>query len=310
MKQYFAGIEGGGTKFNILIANSPADIYSEVRVPTTTPEETIPQIGHYFQEIQTNEKIKIRAVGIGCFGPLDLNPHSATFGCILSTPKKGWRNFDLFGRLKAISQVETYIDTDVNCAALGEGRWGTAQNLSNFIYLTIGTGIGGGIVANSKPIHGMMHPEMGHIYIPHDLRSDPFKGICPYHGDCFEGLASGPAIEKRWGKPASELPADHPAWELEATYIAYALAAYTFTVSPQKIILGGGVMQQGHLFELIRLKLTRIINKYLPVGNLEHSMGEFVTPAALGGRSGSLGAIALAEENYQENQNELPIKHE
>ncbi|MGA3098439.1 MAG: ROK family protein, partial [Bryobacteraceae bacterium] len=205
-------IEAGGTKFVCGVGTGPQDL-ATASFSTLSPPATVESVAGFFQGAQ------LKAVGIGSFGPVDLNPDSPTFGYITSTPKQGWRQFDLAGAVARALGAPVKIDTDVNAAAVGEARWGAARGLSDFLYLTVGTGIGGGAVANGAVVHGLTHPEMGHIRIPHDLSRDPYPGGCPFHGDCLEGLASGPAIEARWGKPAQELPADHPAWALEARYI-------------------------------------------------------------------------------------------
>jgi fructokinase len=187
------------------------------------------------------------------------------------------------------------IDTDVNAAAIGESCWGAARGLSDFLYLTVGTGIGGGAVVNGEIVHGLMHPEMGHIRIPHDLARDPYPGVCPYHRDCLEGLASGPAIQERWGKPGEELPPDHPAWALEAHYLALGLASWVCTLSPKRIVLGGGVMQQTQMFPLIRSELSDLLNRYILTPVLQEGMESYLVPPVLGNRSGVLGALALAK---------------
>ena len=183
----------------------------------------------------------------------------------------------------------------MNGAALSEGRWGAGQGLDNLIYLTVGTGIGGGGLVDGRPIHGLLHPEMGHIRVPHDRQADPVAGSCPYHGDCLEGLASGPAIEARWGRPGSELPGDHPAWALEAHYLAQGLANLVLSQSPQRLILGGGVMDQAQLFPLIRAQVRQLLNGYIQSPWLEDRLAEYIVPPALGARAGVLGALALAE---------------
>ncbi len=236
------GIEAGGTKFVCAVGSGPNDIRAEHRFPTTTPEETLAQAIAFFQA-QVEEHGRIAAIGIAAFGPLDPNPASPTFGYITTTPKPGWANADVVGVIKTALGVPVGFDTDVNGAALGEHRWGAAQDVDTFIYLTIGTGVGGGVMVNGRLLHGLIHPELGHISLPHDWAQDPYKGRCPYHGDCLEGMAAGPAIGERWGQPAFELPADHPAWELEAHYLALALRSYICTLSPQRIIMGGGVME-------------------------------------------------------------------
>ena len=237
----------------------------------------------------------LQSVGIASFGPVDLNPTSPTCGHITSTPKPGWRNCDFAGAVGKALRVPVGFDTDVNGAALGEARWGASQGLSDFLYLTVGTGIGGGAVSNGRVLHGLLHPEMGHIRIPH-LSGDPYAGICPYHRDCLEGLASGPAIQARWGKPAQELPPDHPAWAMEAHYLALGLATWVCTLSPRRIVLGGGVMQQSHLFPLIRTELLNLLNGYIQAPEIVDSIDTYVVPPRLGSRAGVLGALVLAEQ--------------
>ena len=285
----YGGIEAGGTKFVCAVGSGPNDIRAETRFPTTTPEETLERTIAFFREQE-----KPAAIGIGSFGPVDPNLKSPTYGYITTTPKPGWASTDFVGALLKAFDVPIGFDTDVNAAALGENRWGAAQGLDTFIYLTIGTGIGGGIMAEGNLVHGMMHPEMGHIFLPHDREQDPFEGSCPFHGDCLEGLASGPALEARWGARAETLSIDHPAWELEASYVADALINYTLTLAPQRIILGGGVMQQAHIFPLIREKFRARLNKYLSVPEINQHVDTFIVPPALGNQAGILGALALA----------------
>jgi fructokinase len=265
-------------------------------VPTTSPQTTIDQIIAFFRDQAGRE---LSAVGVGAFGPVDLHPESPTFGFITSTPKVGWQQYDLAWTLYRALQVPIGFDTDVNAAAAGEARWGAGRGLPNFLYLTVGTGIGGGALVNGEVIHGLLHPEMGHIRIPHDLGADPFPGSCPYHKDCLEGLASGPAMQARWGKRAQELPADHPAWALEAHYLALGLATWVCTVSPERILLGGGVMQQASLFPMIRQELLRLLNGYIDAKPLLNEIDSYVAPPELGTRAGVLGAMVLAEHIYR-----------
>ena len=285
----YGGIEAGGTKFVCAVGTAPDDL-RETRFPTTTPDETINRAIAFFRE-----QPRVAAVGIASFGPIDLHSDSSTFGYITTTPKPGWRNTDLVGALRRALGVPVGFDTDVNAAALGEQRWGAARGLDTFIYLTIGTGIGGGGLASGKLLHGLIHPEMGHIYPPHDRARDPFPGVCPYHGDCLEGLASGPAMEKRWGQRAETLPADHPAWELEAHYLALALVNYVCILSPQRIILGGGVMEQSQLFPLVRREMQQLLDGYVQSPAIIEDIDAYIVPPELGKRAGVLGAIALGE---------------
>ncbi len=291
----YGGIEGGGTKFVCAVGTGPDDIRAETRFPTTTPTETMEQAVEFFKQ-QEVDFGRLSAIGFACFGPLDPKPDSPTFGHILPTPKPGWSNADVVGPLRSALGIPVAFDTDVNGAALGEGRWGAGQGLQNFIYLTVGTGIGGGAYVEGKLLHGLIHPEMGHIPLRHDKAKDPYEGNCPFHGDCFEGLASGVAVEKRWQKSGHELSEDHPAWELEAEYIAQALASYSFTLSPQRIIIGGGVGSLGHLLPKIQQKTKQLINGYIQSSVILEHIESYIVNPGLGNRSGMLGAIALAEQ--------------
>ena len=298
--KYFGGIEAGGTKFVCVVTDEGKNILAETRFPTTTPEETLGRTLDFFHQENRQLPQPICAIGAACFGPIDLNPASETFGYITSTPKPGWANTAFVRPLEEAFDVPVAIDTDVNAAAIGEGTWGAAVGMDSFIYLTIGTGIGGGAVYHGKPIHGLIHPEMGHIRIPHDWAVDPFAGFCSYHGDCFEGLAAGPALQRRWGQPGDSLPVDHPAWALEAHYIALALQSFICTLSPTRIILGGGVMQQAHLFPLIREDVIKLLNGYIQSPAILEHVDEYIVAPGLGGRAGVLGAIALAQQFYRE----------
>ena len=291
----FGGIEAGGTKFVCAVGSGPDDIRAETRFPTTTPEETIGQAIAFFRE-QREQHGELAALGIAAFGPLDPDPASTTYGYITSTPKPGWANTDFAGPLARALNLPVAFDTDVNGAALGEGRWGAAQGLDTFIYLTIGTGIGGGAMVGGSLLHGLLHPEMGHVRLPHDRQQDPYPGRCPYHGDCLEGLASGPAIAARWGRPAETLPVDHPAWSLEAHYLALGLVNFIVTLSPQRMILGGGVMEQAHLFPLVRRRVLELLNGYVQSPRLLEAIDTYIVPPALGRRAGVLGALALARQ--------------
>lgn len=291
----YGGIEAGGTKFVCAVGSNPDNLEHVERFPTTTPAETLQKCVEYFQNRVASGQ-KLAALGIASFGPVDPNPESPRFGYITSTPKPGWRDTDFVGPLKKALQIPVAFDTDVNVAALGEYTWGAAQGLDTFVYLTIGTGIGGGGLINGKMMHGLIHPEMGHIRIPHDLNRDPFPGRCPFHGDCLEGLASGPAIEDRWKTSGSELPPDHPAWELQAEYLSYAAVNFICTLSPQKLILGGGVMDQEGLFEKIHRRVADLLNNYIDAEELRSKIADYIVPPGLGNRSGVLGALALARQ--------------
>jgi fructokinase len=274
----FGAIEAGGTKFVCGVGTGPNDLET-VTIPTTAPEETTAAAIAFLRGRG------VRAVGIASFGPVDLRA-----GRITSTPKLAWQNFDLAGTVRRGLNVPVAFDTDVNGAALGEARWGAARGVSDFLYLTVGTGIGGGAMVNGALLHGLSHPEMGHIRLPRDVSSvlerDGFAGVCPFHGDCLEGLASGPALATRYGRPASELEPGHDAWVLEARYLALGLASFVCTLSPKLILIGGGVTEQTHLFPMIREELSKILNGYVEAPPVERP--------ALGSRAGVLGALALA----------------
>jgi fructokinase len=290
MNDTWGGIEAGGTKFVCAVGAGPDDLRAEVKIPTTAPGETLARAIGFFKE-----HAGLVAVGIATFGPVDLDPDSSTYGFIKGTPKPGWSNTDIAGTVGRALEVPVALDTDVNGAALGENRRGAARGLDTFIYLTIGTGIGGGGMSGGKMLHGMIHPEMGHIRIPHDRERDPFPGVCPYHGDCLEGLATGPALEARWGRHSDTLPPEHPAWDLEARYLALALVNFICTLSPQRIVMGGGVMEQRRLFPLVRRKVQELLNGYLRAPEVLDDIEGYIVPPGLGNRSGVLGAIALTQ---------------
>lgn len=293
MTKRFVGIEAGGTKFVCADGSGPDDLSAPISFPTTKPAETIQQTLEFLHAQAQNGPLD--AIGIASFGPVDPHPGSPTYGYITTTPKPGWANFDFINAIRKHFNVPIGFDTDVNGAALGEWRWGAAQGLDTFLYLTIGTGIGGGGMVNGQLMHGLIHPEMGHMLLRHDPQRDPFPGRCPFHGDCLEGLAAGPAIEQRWGQPAVTLAPDHPAWDLEAEYLALGLVNLITALSPQRIILGGGVMQQPQIFPLLRKKVQLLLNGYVQSPAITDSIDSYIVPPALGGRAGVLGAIALAE---------------
>ena len=281
----FGAIEAGGTKFVCGVGTGPDDIVT-TRIPTTSPETTVAAAVSWLRAESGGE---LRAVGIGSFGPVELKRDSPSYGHITSTPKMGWRNFDLAGAVRKALSVPVAFDTDVNASVLGEARWGAARDVENCLYLTVGTGIGGGAILSGRLLHGMTHPEMGHVRIPHDLVRDPFRGNCPYHGDCLEGLASGPALEARWGISPLELADDHPAWVLEAEYLAYGIANFVCTLSPERVLVGGGVMRRARLFGMVRSELSRLLAGYVA------RVPEVIAPG-LGDRAGVLGALALGLE--------------
>jgi fructokinase len=295
----YGGIEAGGTKFVCALGTGPDHIVAETSFSTTADAAaTIEQAIDFFRAHSTGEELA--GVGIASFGPVDPDPRSPRYGYITTTPKPGWAQTDFRGPMQRALAVPVAFDTDVNGAALGEYRWGAAQGLSTFVYLTIGTGLGGGGMVEGQLMHGLMHPEMGHMLIPHDRQADPYGGYCPYHGDCWEGLAAGPALEGRWKVKGTELPPDHPAWPLEAHYLALGLVNIITILSPQRIILGGGVMQQSHLFPMVRANVQRLLNGYLQAAAIIDDINNYIVPPALPGRSGVLGAFALAEMAAQQ----------
>lgn len=285
-------IEAGGTKFVCAVGTGPDDLVIE-RFPTKRPEETLPQV---IQFLRDQAGTQLQAVGIGSFGPVDLDLTSPSYGRITSTPKLGWNQYDLAGTVARALNVPVTFDTDVNASLLGEARWGSVRGLSSAVYLTIGTGVGGGALIDGHLIHGLIHPEIGHVRFPHDWERDPFAGFCPFHGDCFEGMASGPALEARWGRPGKDLEPDHKGWALEAHYIALGIVNVALVVSPQRIVLGGGVMQNLQLFPLIRADFSALLNGYLRHGRILEEIDEYIVPPQLGSEAGVLGALVLAEQ--------------
>jgi len=290
----FGAIEAGGTKFVCLVGSGPEDMRAETRFSTTTPDATIRNAVEFLRAEQRRQG-PLAAVGIASFGPVDLQPHSPTYGFITSTPKPGWANVDIVGAARAALEVPVGFDTDVNAAGLAEWRWGAARGLDSVLYLTVGTGIGGGGLVDGRLLHGLVHPEMGHIRIPHDLTADPFPGACPFHGDCLEGLASGPAMRARWQQAAEDLPDDHAAWPLEARYLALAVVNFVCTLSPQRIVIGGGVMSHPPVLGLIRAQVVELVNNYVRAAEVIEQIDEYIVAPALGARAGVLGGLALAE---------------
>lgn len=283
----YGAIEAGGTKMVCAIGTAEGHLIDQLTFPTKDPAETIPQLVAFFQGKS------ITALGIGSFGPVDLRTDSPTYGHILDTPKLAWQQFDFVGALQRELKVPVGFDTDVNAACLGEMTYGSAQGLNNVVYITIGTGIGAGIAINGQLLHGMLHPEAGHILMkPHP--EDSYPGFCPYHKACFEGMASGPAIEDRWGEKAANLQDNAQVWALESYYIAQALVNYIMVLSPEKIILGGGVMKQKQLFPLIRKQVAQMINGYLKTKELE-DLDNYIVPNSLNENQGILGALELAK---------------
>lgn len=281
----YGGIESGGTKWECAIGTGPDDVRSVATFPTTTPAETIDRVVDFFVR-----EGPIDALGIGSFGPIDARVGSPTWGYVTTTPKPGWSNTDVGQEIRRRLGVPVAFDTDVNASAVAEYLWGAGCGLRSLWYVTVGTGIGGGAVVDGKVLHGLSHPEFGHLRVPHDLDADPFTGSCPYHGDCLEGLASGTALEARWGAPASEVD-EEAAWALEARYLALGFIAVVAVLSPERIVVGGGVGRRPGLLPLVARELSALLNGYLGFGLPDG----YLTEPALGDRSGVLGAIALAE---------------
>ena len=293
--RYYVGLETGGTNINCIIASSPENIISDFHIPTGDPAGTTIKIIDFIQSAVIKSELRIRSMGIGSFGPIRLDKRDPDFGSIAMTPKLDWRNFPLLKTFTSAFDFPILIDTDVNAALLGELRWGAGRGLSDFVYVTIGTGIGGGVLSNNQLIHGMLHPEIGHMLLKHDLNLDPFPGICPYHIDCLEGLANGPSIAQRWGIPAQNLPENHLGWTLEADYLAQMCVNLTLMLSPQKIILGGGVSQHQGLLPMIRNKFREKLNNYIVSSLYNENLESYIVSPKLGQKAGVLGALALAQ---------------
>jgi fructokinase len=289
-----AGIEAGGTKFNVAVGTSHEDIRASIRINTTNPKDTIAQVVTFLHDCKRRIG-PIRAFGIGSFGPVDLDPASRTYGFITTTPKKGWQHFDIITALAAHARLPTGFDTDVNAAALGEHSWGAGRGIDPLVYLTIGTGVGGGVIVNGKALHGMVHPEMGHIHVPPPPSPDALylPCQCPYHKSCLEGYVSGPAIASRWGTRPERMKMDHPAVEDTAVVLAHGLVNIILTLSPRRIILGGGVMKMRGLLEMTRSQVHRILNGYVNTPALLKDTASYIVPPGLGDNSGIAGAMAL-----------------
>ena len=274
------------------VGNEENELLEQVQIPTEEPEKTIPAMIRWFAEK------KIVSLGIGTFGPVDLKQASTTYGWIRKTPKPGWSDTPLLPSMQEALGVPALIDTDVNAAALAEWQLGATKGLKSCVYVTIGTGIGAGLVIGGRLVHGLVHPELGHMLLRQEPDDQTPVGFCPYHQGCLEGLASGPAIEKRWGRKGYELPADHPAWDLEAAYLAQMCVNAVCVLSPEKIILGGGVMQQKHLFPLIRQKTLYLLNGYVQAKEILENIDNYIVEPGLGTKSGAIGALLLARQAY------------
>lgn len=287
----FGALEAGGTKMVCAIGNEQGEILDRISIPTETPDITMPKMAEYFAGKD------IAALGIGCFGPIDLNRTSPTYGYITTTPKLPWKNYDICGYFREKLNIPVGFDTDVNGSMLGEATWGCARGLDTAVYITIGTGVGVGVLAGGRLLHGMLHPEAGHILMP--VRSDDtYAGKCPYHKTCLEGLASGPAIEARWGAPGRELGDRPEVWDLEAYYIAAAVTDYIMILSPQKVILGGGVMHHDGLIEQVRAYVKDMVNGYLVTKELE-DLNSYIVLPSLDDNQGIMGALKLGMEEMK-----------
>lgn len=287
----YGAIEAGGTKFNCAVSDEQLNIIDAIAIPTTTTAETLEQVFQFFNKFES-----IVSMGVGSFGPIGIDQSKKNYGYILATPKAGWENFDLLGTLKKHFDCPIAWTTDVNAAAYGELKLGAAKGKNSCIYLTIGTGIGGGIIVNQKIYEGFTHPEMGHIRIkrqPQDL----FVGTCPYHEDCLEGLAAGPSLEGRTGISGKDIGEENPVWELQADYIAQALMNYTLILAPEVIILGGGVMNQKHLLTKIRKAFLHQLSDYIEF----ESVDSYIVEWGLPNQSGILGCLSLAKDRKEMN---------
>ncbi|PRP49732.1 fructokinase [Bacillus halotolerans] len=295
------GIEAGGTKFVCAVGTEDGTIIDRIEIPTAMPDETIEKVIQYFRQFS------LQAIGIGSFGPVDLDVNSKTYGTITATPKPGWRHYPFLKTIKEEMNIPVGFSTDVNAAALGESLFGAAKDFDSCLYITVGTGIGAGAIIEGRLLQGLSHPEMGHIYIRRHP-DDTYQGKCPYHKDCFEGLASGPAIESRWGKKAADLSHVNEVWELEGYYIAQALAQYILILAPKKIILGGGVMNQSQLFPYIYQYVPKIMKSYFNFSELSESINEYIVAPRLGRNAGIIGTFVLADQalKAEEASGEVP----
>lgn len=282
----YGAIEAGGTKFVLSVGDESLEIIDQLTIPTVSPEETMPLVIEFFKQFENN----LLAIGIGSFGPIDVNPESSTYGFITQTPKLKWRNYDFLGNIqKAFPNVKTAWTTDVNASAYGE--YAVRDGVENLVYYTVGTGVGGGGVKQGKFVEGISHPEMGHIPVKKHA-DDSFDGHCPSHGDCLEGLASGPAVEARFGKSAKDVPADDPYWDIQAYYIAQSAYTTTLLLAPEMIIYGGGVMKVEGLLEKVRLAFDKLNQGYMSTPDLE----KYIVSPKLEDSAATIGCFAMAKE--------------
>ncbi|HZU14650.1 MAG TPA: ROK family protein [Chloroflexota bacterium] len=300
MRRVFGGVEGGGTKFKLLIGTDPHDIVAQAQIPTTTPDETLERVIAFFRR----PDIELAAVGCASFGPIDLDTRSPTYGCITTTPKPGWAYTNVVRTLGSELGVPVAWETDTAGAALGEYTWGAGRHIEVLVYVTVGTGIGGAVLINGRPVHGLLHAEMGHVLVP-VADGDTFAGICPYHGQCLEGMASGPALRARTGRPGETIAPDDPIWDLEAAYLGAGLHQIGYVLSPQKIIVGGGVPQTPHLLEKIRRQVTSLNHGYLAHPALSGGIRDYIVPPGLGADAGVIGALELARQSLQSHADQV-----
>lgn len=294
MEKLYGGVEAGGTKFVCGIGTCPDNLVT-TEFKTRDPESTIAQAVEFFRK--NSEGKPLACVGIGSFGPICLDKGSGKYGFITTTPKPGWQNTDFYGEVTRKLGLPVAFDTDVNAAALSESIWGAGKGCGSLVYITIGTGIGAGVMINNTLVHGILHPEAGHMFIPRN-RDDNYEGACPWHKNrCFEGLASGTAIKARKGMPGNEIGYDDPVWELEAEYISKALINFICMLAPERIILGGGVMHQTRLFNMTRERVVSGLNRYMDIPEIKDGIENYIVPPGLGDRAGVLGALALAKRN-------------
>lgn len=296
---YYAAIEAGGTKFICAVADAEARVVEETRIETADPDVTFAAVDSFFARARRKYD-GFKGAGIGSFGPVDLDTSSETYGSIVTTPKPNWSNADILGMIRKSCDAPVLIDTDVNCAALAEGTYGATKGLNHHCYITVGTGIGVGIVTSGKPLVSSLHPEVGHMRVPM-AEDDTFAGICPYHENCLEGLACGPAMKERWQAPVPDLPDDHHAWEMEAYYVAILCANLTYTVRPERIVIGGGVFGRTSLYDRVRKAFAPMINGYA-AGPASDPDAYIVPPGVTSLSPGLLGAVMLAHEAAQEGK--------
>lgn len=291
----FGAIEAGGTKFICAVGGGAQQVIDKTVIPTRAPNETLQDVVDFFSRT-IHEAGPLSAIGIGSFGPIDIDARSDTYGRLLGTPKPGWPGADLGKTISTALNAPIAVDTDVNCALIGEAELGAGRGYGDIVYVTVGTGIGGGVMAAGNIVYGCRHTELGHMLVPKQP-DDDFEGTCPYHGDrCIEGLACGPAIFKRWGVKANDMPVDHPAWDLEARYLALLCHNLLMTTAPQRIILGGGVMKRDHLLPLVRRKLRELIRESGDFCVTRSDFSDIVVGPALSGDAGVIGAFRIAED--------------